>query len=174
MPASPIIRACPGGAIAVWSQSEFLEAYPNFKAVPAGTLQAMFNVATIYLRNDGTSPIRGVATQTALMYMLTAHLLQISFGPNGAGAVPGTTDGAPGLVGRISNASEGSVSVAADYPSTPNNAWFLQTPYGASFWQATVNWRRGYYLPGPTRFGTGIGNGVLGGGYGLFPGRRTR
>lgn len=172
MPASPILRSCPGGAIAVWSASAFLESYPNFKAVPAPTLESMFDIATIYLRNDGTSPIRKQSTQTALMFMLTAHLLQISFGPNGAGAVPGNVDGAPGLVGRIASASEGSVSVSADYPSTPNNAWFLQTPYGASFWQATVNWRRMYYIPGPTRFGTGIPNGTLGGGYGLFPGRR--
>lgn len=173
MAINPVICAgAVGGAVGVWSQSAFLETYPNFRAVPATTLQAQFNIATIYLRNDGTSPIRSVATQTTLLYMLTAHLLQLTFGPNGEGAIAGGA--APGLVGRISSASEGSVSVSTDYPENPNAAWFTQTPYGAAFWQATANFRRAYYRPGPTRFGTGIGNGTLGGGYGLFPGRRSR
>lgn len=171
---NPVICAgAAGGAIATWSQSDFLETYPNFKAVPAGTLKANFDIATIYCRNDGSSPVRSVATQTSLLYMLTAHLLQITFGPNGEGAIAGS-GGATGLVGRIASAGEGSVNVSMDFPSTPNNAWFLQTPYGANFWQATANYRRAYYRPGPTRFGNGIGGGVLGGGYGLFPGRRTR
>lgn len=169
---NPVFSASTGGAIAVWSQSEFLETYPNFEAVPAPLLEGTFNIAAIYCRNDGTSPITKVAVQTMLLYMLTAHLLQVTFGPNGEGAVAGG-NGATGLVGRIASASEGSVSVSADYPSTPNNAWFLQTPYGANFWQATSNFRRGYYRPGPTRFGNGI-SGMGGGGYGLFPGRRTR
>jgi hypothetical protein len=170
---NPVICAgAGGGAIATWSQSAFLETYPNFRAVPGPTLEANFNIATIYCRNDGTSPITKVAVQTALLYMLTAHLLQLTVGPNGGGAIAGGN--APGLVGRVSSASEGSVSVSTDYPSEPNNAWFLQTPYGANFWQATANYRRARYIPGPTRFGTGIGNGVTGGGLGYFPGRRTR
>lgn len=174
---NPVIPAgCGGfGAIAVWDQTAFLTAYPNFTGVPSGTLEATFNIATIYLRNDGTSPIRSVALQTTLMFMLTAHLLQITFGPDGEGAKAGNTGGSPGLVGRISSASEGSVNVSLDYPSTPNSAWFLQTPYGANFWQATANYRRARYLPGPTRFGNGIAGGGVGGGYGLFPtGRRLR
>lgn len=168
MPACALWSGSVGGAIAVWNKANFLTAYPNFSAVPDATLEAQFNIATIYLRNDGTSPIKTASLQTALMYMLTAHLLQLAFGADGAGAVPGGQS--PGLVGRVSNASEGSVSVGLDYPATPNNAWFLQTPYGANFWQATANFRRGRYLQGPTRFGTGIGAGGFGGG-GYFPGR---
>ncbi len=159
-----------GGAIAQWDEAAFLTAYPNFTGVPSGTMQAQFDIATIYLRNDGTSPIRSVTVQTTLLYMLTAHLLTLAFGPNGDGAKTGGT-GSPGLVGRVSSASEGSVSVSTDYPQNPNAAWFNQTQYGASFYQATANFRRAYYRPGPTRFGTGIGNGVFGGGYGRFPNR---
>jgi len=169
----PVICAGESGPIAVWDETAFLTAYPNFTGIASGTLQAQFDVATIYLRNDGTSPVPTVALQTTLMFMLTAHLLQVSFGPNGDGARTGSA-GAPGLVGRVSSASEGSVSVSTEYPSEPNSAWFLQTPYGASFWQATAAFRRARYLPGPTRFGTGIDNGVTGGGFGYFPGRRTR
>lgn len=176
MALNPVIAAGTGGrgAIATWSQSDFLEAYPNFKAVPEPTLHAQFDIATIYLRNDGSSPIRSVSLQTTLMFMLTAHLLQITFGPNGEGAIAGG-GGATGLVGRIASAGEGSVNVSMDYPATPNNAWFLQTPYGANFWQATANYRRARYIPGPTRFGNGIAGGGVGAGYGLFPtGRRPR
>lgn len=169
---NPVICAGSGGGpIAVWDQTAFLAAYPNFSTVPGGTLEATFDIATLYLRNDGTSPIRTLKSQTSLMYMLTAHLLTLTFGIDGAGASGG---GTPGVVGRISSANEGSVSVSTDYPSTPSSAWFVQTPYGANFWQATVNWRRGRYIPGPTRFGNGIGANSLGGGFGFFPGRRTR
>lgn len=142
--------SCNGGAVAVFDPTAFKQAYPAFANVSDPQLQAMFDIATLYLRNDGTSPVKTVAAQTALLYMLTAHLTQISFGPNGQGA--------SGIVGRVTSASEGSVSIGTDYPSTPNNAWFVQTPYGASFWQATAAYRMTRYIPGPTRFGTGIGS----------------
>lgn len=152
------------GPIAVWNEAAFLLAYPNFTGVPSGTMEAQFNIATIYLRNDGTSPLRNATVQTTMLFMLTAHLLQLAFGPNGDGAKAGGT-GSPGLVGRVSSASEGSVSVSTDYPQNPNAAWYNQTQYGASYYQAMANYRRARYVPGPTRFGTGIING------GFFPGR---
>lgn len=142
--------SCNGGAVAVFDPTAFKQAYPAFASVSDPQLQAMFDIATLYLRNDGTSPVKTVPAQTALLYMLTAHLAQMSFGANGQGA--------SGMVGRVTSASEGSVSIGADYPATPNNAWFVQTPYGASFWQATAAYRMTRYIPGPTRFGTGIGN----------------
>jgi hypothetical protein len=142
--------SCNGGAVAVFDPAAFKLAYPAFASLTNDQLQAMFDIATLYLRNDGTSPVKTVAAQTTLLYMLTAHLCQMTFGANGQGSA--------GIVGRVSSASEGSVSIGADYPSTPNNAWFVQTPYGASFWQATAAYRMTHYIPGPTRFGTGIGN----------------
>lgn len=138
-----------GGAVAVFDVTAFRLAYPMFASVTDDQLQAMFDLAGIYLRNDGSGLVRQVSVQTTLMYLLTAHLAQMTFGTNGSGA--------SGIVGRITSASEGSVSVSSDYPTTPSNAWFLQTPFGASFWQATAAYRTARYIPGPTRFGTGIG-----------------
>lgn len=144
---------CAPGAIATFVYTDFIAQYPAFaNAPPEATLQAYFDIAgETYLRNDGTGRVRSVPAQTALMYMLVAHLAQLFTGANG--------DDPSGLVGRISNATEGSVTVGLDYPSTPGNAWFVQTPYGAAFWQATAAYRSvASYRPGPSRFGNGLGN----------------
>jgi hypothetical protein len=52
------------------------------------------------------------------------------------------------LVGRIDNASEGSVAVATqnDYPpGTPQ--WFQQTKYGSDYWAASAPFRTMRYRP---------------------------
>ncbi|KAG1434388.1 hypothetical protein G6F55_014548 [Rhizopus delemar] len=55
-----------------------------------------------------------------------------------------------GLVGRVSSATEGSVSVSSDYSAPAGSAqWYLQTPYGAMYWEATAWLRVGRYVPGP-------------------------
>lgn len=105
-------------------------------------------IAEIYCRNDGGGPVTKAATQTVLLNLMVAHVAQLMFGPNGAGI---TGSGGSGIVGRIADATEGSVSVSADFPSTPNNAWFLQTTFGAAFWTATASYRTMRYLPGPQR-----------------------
>jgi hypothetical protein len=50
-----------------------------------------------------------------------------------------------GAVGRLSSASEGDVSGQFDFISTPNSAWWTQTPYGASCWQQMK--KRGGFTP---------------------------
>lgn len=137
------------GPVAIFVSSDFKSAYPSFATLADAQLNEAFNLATIYLRNDGTSPVSTVPLQTTLLYQLTAHLAQIMYGANG--------EGPAGIVGRVNSASEGSTSVGADWPANANNAWFLQTPYGANFWQATAAYRIAHYVPGPTRFGNGIG-----------------
>ena len=154
----PLFVGCrPGGAIGSFTYSDFIAAYPAFAtAPPEATLEAYFALAgEVWLRNDGTGPVKTTALQTQLLYMLTAHLAQLFSGPDG--------NDPSGLVGRISSATEGSVTVSTEYESTMNSTWFSQTPYGAAFWAATAAWRSfPAYLPGPTRFGNGIGNGIVG------------
>lgn len=154
------LQPCAGGAIATLSVSAFLDAYPTFSTLTPGQIEEAFSLATLYLRNDGTSPVRTVQQQTSLMYLLTAHLSQLMYGADGKGA--------SGVVGRINSASEGSVSIGSDWPASATSAWFLQTPYGANFWQATSAYRRMRYMPGPQRFGNGLG------GFGYYPGGRRR
>jgi hypothetical protein len=143
---------CSGGAIGTFTYADFIAAYPAFaNAPPQATLQAYFTLAgQVWLRNDGTGPVTDPNLQTQLLYMLTAHLAQLFSGPDG--------NDPSGLVGRISSATEGSVTVASEYQSTMNSTWFDQSPYGAAFWQATATYRSfAAYIPGRTRFGNGIG-----------------
>jgi hypothetical protein len=128
------------GVIVQFSYAQWIARYPEFSQVQPATAQAYFGEAGLYLRNDGTGPVRDAATQLLLMNMLTAHIAALN-APSADG------EPAPPLVGRISNAAEGSVSVQTqnDYP--PGTAqWFQQTKYGSAYWAATVAYRSAHYL----------------------------
>jgi hypothetical protein len=67
--------------------------------------------------------------------------------------VPGVPNIVPplGIVGRINNASEGDVSVTAEWSAPPNanQAYFVQTKYGAQYWTAVARYRLAVFLPAP-------------------------
>lgn len=139
--------------------ADWIAAYPEFNVPPTVVLapqaQRFFAQADLYFDNGPSAPARFRITdeqQTQIMWMLVAHLAQLRVGSNGQAA--------SGLVGRISSASEGSVSVSTEFPTTANSAWFLQTPYGADFWQATAALRTMHYRPKQGRFGNGLGPGA--------------
>lgn len=118
--------------------------YPEFSAVMEATAQGYFNEATLYWDNTGCSPVTDPANQLTILNMLTAHIAAL-YGPQGGA---GTGDpGAP--VGRISNATEGSVSVALQNDYAPGTVqWYQQTKYGSSFWAATAQYRTARYVRG--------------------------
>lgn len=94
-----------------------------FAAASNDLLQARFNqAATLYLDNTDASLIADLKEREQLLFLLVAHLCALRGEDNG-------------LVGRITSASEGSVSVSVD-SSGSNDAswWYLQTPYGADYW----------------------------------------
>ena len=97
--------------------------------------------AGLYLNNSGYGPVSDAGVQALLMNMVTAHIAALYAGVNGQAASP--------LVGRVSNAGEGSVSVTTDMgPAVGTQAWFQQTQYGAAAWAAMAPYRRGQYVPG--------------------------
>jgi hypothetical protein len=116
--------------------------YPQFDAVTDVSANGYFNIATLYLDNGDCSIVQDVTQRSTLLGLLTAHIATL----NGAG----TASGAPsGLVGRITSATEGSVSVQTSYPD-PKSAlegWLNQTTYGAMFWAATGYLRMFRYVP---------------------------
>lgn len=127
-----------------FSYANFISTYPQFASLSEPqVVQGALPVAELYCRNDGGGPVTTAQTQTTLLNLMVAHICQLMYGANGQPSA--------GIVGRISNATEGSVSVAAEYPMTPNNAWFMQTPFGAAFWTATAAYRTMRYVPGPRR-----------------------
>jgi len=118
--------------------ADFIIRYPEFTTIQAA-LPSYFGEATLYLDNSVNSRVVNVETRLPLLWMLTAHIAALNGGVNGQAATP--------LVGRISTASEGSVSVAAEMPGADaSSAWFMQTKYGAAYWQATTRFRRMRYV----------------------------
>lgn len=130
--------------IVVFDPVAFKAAYPQFAAIANPQLQNYFDLATMYLSNTECSVVQDVARRSTLLDLLTAHVGYLSGALN-----PG---GLPGLVGRVSGATEGSVSVTTDFPANPNGAWFNQTAWGAMFWQATLKYRGFNYRARATRF----------------------
>jgi hypothetical protein len=121
--------------------------FPEFSTVPEAYVAQLWDEAgVVYLRNDGTGSVYSEAMQTVLMNLLTAHLCKL-YAMIGGQASPDT-------VGRINNASEGSVSVSLAWEgASPGQAWFLQTKYGAAYWQAIASKRTMHYrVPRPRNF----------------------
>lgn len=133
-------------AIAVFNSTQFLARYPEFSAVSTTKLQAYFLEAGLYLNNSDCSPVRDVCRRGLLLNMLVAHISKLG------GDL--SADGQSLPVGRMSQATEGTVSASFEFatPTPGSAAWFNQTQYGAAFWQTTVSLRSFRYSPRPTRY----------------------
>lgn len=129
------------GVVVTFNYANWALLFPQFSNLTQTQVTTLIlPLAEQYCRNDGGGPVSSCATQTNLLNLMVAHVAQLMFGS--------ATQPLSPLVGRLSNATEGSVSVGVDFPTTPNNAWFSQTPFGAAFWQATAPYRTMRYLPG--------------------------
>ncbi|EHA4789260.1 DUF4054 domain-containing protein, partial [Escherichia coli] len=127
--------------VVIFAPSAFKLRYPEFSSVDDVLLQQYFTQATIYLDNTDSSRVSDLAVRSMLLNMLVAHIACLYSGANGQSP--------SGLVGRIDSASEGSVSVHADMPGgTANSAWYMQTKYGADYWNATAPFRTFQYISG--------------------------
>lgn len=133
--------------------------YPEFLFTTPTQGQAWFNRASRLFANDSCNPAnRDAGAMSDLLYMLTSHIAWLS-APRDNNGNPAATGKPPSpIVGRISSASEGSVSVSAEWngSGSPSEAYFLQTRYGAEFWQATLKYRQGLYVAHPTFVPTAI------------------
>lgn len=131
-------------AVAVFNYAAWISRYPEFGAAVSEQRAALFFAeAGLYLDNTDASIVQDAGLRLVLLNMLVAHIAA------SAGALE--PDGKPsGLVGRVSSASEGAVSVSTDTGLTPGTAiWFQQTTYGLSFWQATKPYRAARYVAAP-------------------------
>lgn len=123
----------------LWAQR-----FPEFATVDPSLAQLYFDESTLILDNSLASRVQQIENRAPLLNLLTAHLAKLYSGANGANPSQ--------LVGRISQATEGTVTVAADMPNQPASAaWFQQTKYGAQFWAYTLRWRQATYVPGIIR-----------------------
>lgn len=121
----------------VFDKARFQTAYPEVRAADA-QLEMWFVQAESLLDNTGRSIVKKPEEREMLLFLLVRHFAALN-----ERAAQG------GLVGRIASASEGSVSVSADMGAVGGNAaWYLQTPYGATYWQLTAKYRRFRYVSG--------------------------
>lgn len=128
----------------VFNKDAFLGEFPEFAATEArvpGCSEKCFNRACTILNNTDTSPVPE-APRADMLNMLTAHFLTLFFGVNGK--LPS------GAVGRVSSAAEGSVNASLDMgPVLNSQAWYIQTQYGATYWQMSRAYRTGFYIAPP-------------------------
>jgi hypothetical protein len=132
--------------------------YPEFVNVPDAMGQNYFNRACFLCDNSAFNPVVCITGNPAmldtLLYLLTSHIAWMN-APRGADGLPAGSGAPPAqIVGRISSASEGSVSVSADMgdanAGSPSQAWYEQSRYGAEYWAMTAGMRTGRYVPGPS------------------------
>ncbi len=118
--------------------SDWVAAYPQFSNVAQATITGpVLTIAEQYCRNDGGGPVCDATLQTQLLWLMVAHVAQLMYGS--------TTQPLSQAVGRVASAGQGSVNVALEWPTTASNAFFLQTQYGAMWWQMTSPFRLGIY-----------------------------
>lgn len=146
----------PVHGVVQFDNTEFTGQWPEFTGISSSRNQNAFNLATLLLNNSCGSIVCDANQRMTLLYMLTAH---VGFLVNGTNDGAGNVNPPPGIVGRIASATEGSVSVAAEYSSEvgQSEAFYIQTKYGAMFWDATSYLRTMFYTPAPNHGPNGPG-----------------
>lgn len=125
--------------------------YPEFTGIDEPLASQYFTEATLYVDNTGQGPVTDPNQLMLFLNMATAHIAALNapkiadqFNSDGVEYNP--------LVGRITNASEGSVSVATEFANEGEQAaWWNQTKYGAALWRAMAMFRQARYLPSRRR-----------------------
>ncbi|HEY0120645.1 MAG TPA: DUF4054 domain-containing protein [Rhizobium sp.] len=132
------------GVVVTFDYAAWAALFPQFSNLSEAQVTGpVLVLAEQYSRNDGGGPVCNAAVQTQLLNLMVAHIAQLLYGS--------ATQPVSALVGRVSSATEGSVSVGTEFPTTPQNAWYLQTPFGAAWWQLSLPYRLGRYFPKVTQ-----------------------
>lgn len=136
-PNTPIARG-----VVVFDPTAFKAAYPSFVTLADTVLQQAFALATLQLNNSCSSRVKDATTRELLLGLLVAHIAALTYGENGQPP--------RGIVGHVNHAQEGSVSVGAGVGvMATGQAYYMQTQYGAMYWQATARYRTMRYIPAP-------------------------
>ena len=126
--------------VVTFDPSAFVTAFPAFASVPGASLTMNFGFATLMLENSCCSAVKDAPTRAMLLNLAVAHITALLNGVNGQPP--------QGVVGRVSDATEGSVSVTAEFQAQSESAaYWNQTPWGAMYWRATAQYRTAHYFP---------------------------
>lgn len=144
------------GAIATFDYASWVTLFPEFSYLAEEQLTAYYDLAGQFHANDGSGPVCRPASQANLMNLMTAHLCALMAG--GPPDQSGNAQPPREIVGRIGNATEGSVSVGIDNNYPPGSAqWYQQTKYGSMYYMATGPYRTMRYIPGRLAARPGMG-----------------
>ena len=140
--------------------------YPELAASVNGPqAQGYFNQACLYLDNTASSQVQPATPggrRETILYMLTSHMAALLAAIGGNEPTP--------LVGRLSNVTEGSVSIQTEMLAPMSAQWFNQTKYGAMAYQALAPYRTALYVPAPQVPLAAQSYPGAGGGFGPFDG----
>src|SRR5208282_784481 len=128
-----------------FSPETFRIIFPVFNCLTDPQLNAYFGMATLYCPNVPQNPFNCSGVLPQLLNLVTAHVAWL-LSPKDANGNPSVQGAAANgsLVGRISQATQGSVNVSLEFDGTaggPSQQFFSQTAYGLMFWQATASIR---------------------------------
>lgn len=160
--------------VVTFDPSAFVVAYPEYAGFlvtgsppTSPLLSNAFALAQTILNNTCSSRVQDANLRDTLLQLLTAHIAFLVYGTND-GATPPNITPPPGIVGRINQAAEGSVSVAAEFGGDggPTQDWYTSTKYGAMYWTATSIFRTFLPIPAPGCGPNGPGFGFPYPGYG--------
>lgn len=143
MPIAPCTPSTVTRGIVTFDPTIFKGIFPEFDTVADPALSQNFAWATIMLNNGCCSRVQDAVIREAMLNQLTAHITALNQGVNG--------EPPQGIVGRVNAVAQGSVNVSSEFnaPPNPSQAYFIQTKYGALYWQMTLPWRSMQYQPAP-------------------------
>lgn len=123
----------------VFDPVAFKLAYPQFAKFTNEQLIQFFEEVENSVVDNTESSCFSLANRKKWFYLLVAHNAELQ---------NRIDSGNTGLVGRISSATEGSVSITTDYNMGDGalGQWLNQTPYGAKFFALTTAWRSALWV----------------------------
>lgn len=127
----------------VFDPAAFKLAYPQFAKFTDEQLINFFEKVENTVLDNTESSCISLANRKKWFYLLVAHNAELQ---------NRIDDGNSEFVGRISSATEGSISVTSDYSmgSGAMEQWLKQTLYGAKFYAFTAPWRTALWVSAST------------------------
>jgi Protein of unknown function (DUF4054) len=119
----------------VFDFDSWITRYPEFANVCPNTAATYFDEASAYFNPTDGSIVKNYVIRKAAMWALIAHIAALA------------SKDRQGIVGRVAEASEGTVRTKLEMgPSTNANDWFKQTQYGASFLRMVAPYTLAHYV----------------------------
>ncbi|POF63621.1 hypothetical protein CFR73_09895 [Novacetimonas maltaceti] len=119
---------------ATWAQR-----FPLLAAQVGATQAAAYYAQATLILSPRARTAQDMARRAVLLNLLVAHVAQLEL----------QVAQGNGLVGRVSDATQGSITVRTQMEGQgASAAWFNQTSYGAQFWAMSRRLRLARYVPG--------------------------